>query len=815
MQLQFAEITRGNGKIFVRLDVPRELAEAQFEVVSRVDEGSFVPVRLLPAPDGVSGKVLVAPVLDVTQTVTATARDSHTFGDLANAQLVLEPSTTKHRSQLNTALRNRVALAIRNCDEGQPWSDDSLQVEVLRLIDHGPEDIAHIEINLRGCDRESVMGKLDLRLLNKSGHSVTLDEPINMGDSVKEDTDFPGYFHRKVLLSQRISHDANYAIAWLRAECADGSAHEFVEMWDAARFEEMRRKWFYDSLAADRDPIYDQWFRDRHQAKPWELDAQRMVALPRMPKFSLVVPLFRTDVSLFEQMVSSVLAQTYANFQLVLVNASPECEELSAAARRYQKQDARVTLVELDRNRGIAGNTNAGIEAANGDFVGFLDHDDLIEPDLLYWYAKAVNDYPTTDLLYCDEDKLRDGHYEQAFFKPDWSPDLLRSQNYVTHLLMVRSTLLAKVGNIHPEFDGAQDHDLVLRAGERARNVFHLRKVRYHWRITNQSTAASGDAKSYAQDAGLRAVQVHLNRVGVKGRAYEDARIPNLYHVKYELDKSPLVSIVIPNKDAAELLDQCVHSILTKSTYSNFEIVVVENNSTDSKTFALYDELQALDSRVRVVTYYPEAPGFNFAKIMNFGIAQSVGEYVLMLNNDVEVITPGWIEALLGHALERRVGCVGAKLLYPDGTIQHAGVIVHRGGPSHTGIYMPRDTDNYFHAAQTTRDFLGVTGACLLVRRALFDQLGGLDESFAVDFNDVDFCLRVRDAGYWNVYEPTCELYHYESVSRGKNDTPAKRCRFRAEGAKVEKARPYLYEITDPFMNPNLWPINPYWHLDV
>lgn len=815
MQLQFAEITRGNGKIFVRLEVPQELMKAQVGVMSRVDEGDPVPARLVPAPDGVSGKVLVVPVLDVSQTVTATVLDSSAPRVLASTQIVLKPSTTKRRSQLNTVLRNRVALAIRNCDEGLPWSDNRLQAKVVRLIDHGSEDIAHVEINMRGRGRESVMGRLELQLLNKSGRSVALGEPISMGDSVKEDSDFPGYFHRKTLLSQRIPHDTNYAISWLRVERTDGFSHESVELWDDARFEEMRRKWFYDSLSADRDPIYDQWFRERHQAKPWELDAQRTAVLPTMPKFSLVVPLFRTDVSLFEQMANSVLAQTYANFQLVLVNASPECEELSAVARRYQKQDTRVTLVELDRNRGIAGNTNAGIESANGDFVGFIDHDDVIEPDLLYWYAKAVNDYPTTDLLYCDEDKLRDGHYEQAFFKPDWSPDLLRSQNYVTHLLMVRSTLLAKVGNIHPEFEGAQDHDLVLRVGELARNVFHLRKIRYHWRITSQSTAASGDAKSYAQDAGLRAVQAHLNRVGVNGRVYEDARIPNLYHVKYELDKSPLVSIVIPNKDAAELLDQCVRSVLSKSTYPNFEIVVVENNSTDSKTFALYDALQVLDSRVRVVTYHPEAPGFNFAKIMNFGIDQSVGEYVLMLNNDVEVITPGWIEALLGHALEQRVGCVGAKLLYPDDTIQHAGVIVHKGGPSHTGIYMPHDTDNYFHAAQTTRDFLGVTGACLLVRRELFDQLGGLDESFAVDFNDVDFCLRVRDAGYWNVYEPTCELYHYESASRGKNDTPAKRCRFRVEGAKVEKAHPSLYEITDPFMNPNLWPINPYWHLDV
>lgn len=812
MDIEFREVTRGDGKVFIHLLCDPDVERQTLRAVSRTPEGNPIPARVIPAPKGVPGKVLVIPVTTCDQSVEVCAVTEGRLTSPLN-QMTVSAETARRQSQRNTLLRNKVALAIRNCDEGLRWGTDSISFRVLRCIDHGEEDILHVEITMQG--ERADLGKIpyDFRIQDANGNSLLLGDLAVLGDSTKEDYNFGNWYHRQILLSGRISCSVCAATAWLRTGLS--GLDEQVEFWDASVFEDMRRKWFYDSLSADRDPIYDEWYRTRHQAKPWELEAQRHATFASSPVFSIVVPLYQTPLPFFHDMVSSVVHQTWRGWELILVNASPDDAALSEAVDAYSQRDSRVKVVTLTQNKGIVGNTNEGIAAAQGDFVAFLDHDDVLEPDVLYWYAKAVNDYPTTDLLYCDEDKLRDGRYEQAFFKPDWSPDLLRSQNYVTHFLAIRQALLREIGPLNSEFEGAQDYDLTLRASERARNIFHLRRIGYHWRISQTSTAASSDAKDYASGAGCRAVQAQLDRLGIRAQAFEDPRIPGVYHEKFDLATTPLISIVIPNKDAAGLLDTCVRSILQRSTYPHYEIVVVENGSTEQRTFDLYRELEDLDSRFHVVTYVPDEPGFNYAKIMNYGIAQSHGDVVLMLNNDMKIITPDWQQLLLGHVQEKRVGCVGAKLLYADGTIQHAGVIVHRGGPSHTGLFLPSDSDNYFHAAQTTRNFLGVTGACLMVRREVFDRMHGLDESYAVDFNDVDFCLRVRDAGYWNVYEPLCEINHFESVSRGKNDTPAKRVRFKREGAKVAMGHPDLYEITDPFMNPNMWPINPYWHLDV
>ena len=805
MDLEFREITRGNEKIFIHLSGIDAEGAGELHAASHAEEGHEVPARVLAAPAGVDGAVLVVPVTVSTQTIEVFSATDEKLG-----QLVLAAEEAKRQSQKNTLFRNKTALAIRNCDEGIAWKKGDLSLKVLRCIDHRDEDILHIELTMQLADKALSKLPYEFRLQDAEGRNLFLADPIVLGDACTEDYDFPGWMHRRIVLSGRIPHSLASATAWFR--CGMG---EIVELWDAETFKAMREKWFYDSLSADRDPIYDEWYRTRHQAKPWQLEAQRQVHFECEPAFSIIVPLYKTPVPFFRDMAASVMNQTWAKWELVLVNSTPEDKELAEAVASAAEKDSRIKVIDLSENKGIVGNTNEGIAAAQGDFVAFLDHDDIIEPDILFWYARAVNDYPTTDLLYCDEDKLRDGHYKQAFFKPDWSPDLLRSQNYVTHLLAIRRTLMDEVGPLRPEFEGAQDHDLTLRSSEKARNIFHVRRIGYHWRISETSTASASSAKDYASSAGCRAVQAQLDRLGIEAEAYEDERIPGVYHERFACSSEPSVSIVIPNKDAAGLLSACVRSILEKTTYPNYEIAIVENSSTEEETFALYKELEALDKRVKVITYVPDKPGFNFSKIMNYGIRHTAGDMVLMLNNDMEIITPDWLQLLLGHAQEQRVGCVGGKLLYADNTIQHAGVIIHRGGPSHTGLFIPGDSDNYFHAAQVTRNFLGVTGACLMVRREIFDAMDGLDESFAVDFNDVDFCLRVRDAGYWNVYEPLCEIHHFESVSRGKNDTPPKRVRFKLEGAKIATGHPSLYEITDPFMNPNMWPINPYWHLDV
>lgn len=808
MGIRFGETVRGNFKVFIHVTSDGEAAVGDWRASARTAEGLEIPARVVPAPEGVDGGVLVLPVLDQGQTATVEVGGEQ-------ASIDVDPHWAKRRSQINTATRNRVALAIRNCDEGVRWGDDGLVVEVLQFVPDGERDVVRIEIRLMGRDRDSLGAPVELLLHDRAGHPLGLTETVVLGDVMLEDPEYPGFWHRRITTSTRVSRGVGELVLWAR--CASADFRDAVEVLDGARLGQLRERGFYDTLSADRDPIYDQWFRDKHRAKAWELEAQRGVRFAIEPTFSLVVPLFRTPVEYFREMADSVLGQTYPHLELVLVNASPDDAPLAAEVARCQERDGRVRVVALERNLGIVGNTNAGVEAATGDFVAFMDHDDVLEPDLLYHYAKGINDYPTTDLLYCDEDKLVDGRYEQVFFKPDWSPDLLRSQNYVTHLLCVRRALLDEVGMSDPAYEGAQDHELTLRVGERARNVYHARRAMYHWRVHAGSTAQDAGEKTYTSDAGIRAVQAELDRLGIDGSVYEDEQISNIYHVRYHFDEAtePLVSIVIPNKDARDLLAGCLDSLRERTTYRNYEIVVVENNSTDPETFAYYDEVQAADSHVRVVTYVAEAPGFNFAAIMNFGIAQARGAYVLMLNNDTKVITSEWIEQLLGHAVEPGVGCVGAKLVYPDDTIQHAGVIVHRGGPNHSGIFLPRDTQNYFHAAQVTRDFLGVTGACLLVSKALYDEVGGLDEAFAADYNDVDFCLKVHAAGYRNVYEPTCELYHLESVSRGKNETRARALRFRHEKGILADRWPQYHEFSDPYMNPNLEPISPYWHISL
>lgn len=810
MSIEFREVTRGNRKIFVHVAGSVFSQGLRVSASSMTSRGNALPASVIPAPEGVEGGVLVVPVSQDAQTVTLrVANESGVV--LQSVEHVLDPRESKLRSQVNTALRNKVAEAIRNCDASLPSDPARPQIEILRMIPDHDQEILHVEVRATGQNKDALSHSVELFALDPNGNSLVQGEVVTMGDALLADEQYPGTYHLRLTRSIRIPRGVPDLILWARSSSA--AVGESWHLWDGPALQAERDRWHWIAIPADRDPAYDGWFRNR-RAKEWELAAQRAVRFDDGPKFSLVVPLYNTPVEYFHDMVASVLAQSYANLELVLVNGSPQHEELGQAIEAVAGNNSQVKVVALDQNQGIVGNTNAGVAAATGDFVCFLDHDDVLEPDCLYWYARGISTHANTDLLYCDEDKLVDGHYEQPFLKPDWSPDTLCSQNYVCHLLCVRRSVLEQVGPESEDFEGAQDHDLALRVGEVARNVYHVRRVLYHWRVHPGSTATDAGEKSYTASAGVRAVQAHLDRCGIQGQAYEDERIPNVYHVRYRFDAEPLVSVLIPNKDAVNLLEPCLDSIRSKSTYHNYEVVVVENNSTDPATFAYYERVQQEDPRVRVVTY--DAGGeFNYSKLMNYGVSQTRGEYVLMLNNDTKVITPGWIEALLGHAREEKVGCVGAKLLYPDGTMQHAGVIVHRGGPYHTGIFLPGDCDDYFHSFQITRNYSGVTGACLMIRRALYDQMGGLDESFAADYNDVDFCLRVLRAGYRNVYEPTCELYHLESVSRGKNETRGRAIRFSREKGRLQALWPERYVYTDPYVNPNIWPVNAYWHLDV
>ena len=425
----------------------------------------------------------------------------------------------------------------------------------------------------------------------------------------------------------------------------------------------------------------------------------------------------------------------------------------------------------------------------------------------MFEYARAIESDSEIDLLYCDEDKLlEDGFYSQPFFKPDFSIDLLRNNNYICHMLTVRKSVLDSLPKAGSEFDGAQDHNLTLKVAEVARVIHHVPKVLYHWRMSASSTAANADSKPYATIAGIKAVSDHLERLGIMAKV-EQSRRPFTYKITYDVAGEPLVSIIIPSKDAVNLLDTCIKSIIEKTTYANYEIVIIENNSTDEKTFDYYDEITSRYEFVRVIKWDYE---FNFSKLMNFGAKHANGEYLILLNNDTELLSADWIERMLGICQRKEVGIVGVRLLYKDDTIQHAGLCVTGGVAGHLNRALPKGNWGYFALTDAEQNFSAVTAACLMVQKSLFNEVGGFTEELAVAFNDVDFCLKVRESGKLIVYTPEVELYHYESISRGEEDSLQKKIRFHREVAYMNNKWAAYYTAGDPYINENFDMTEPY-----
>lgn len=521
-------------------------------------------------------------------------------------------------------------------------------------------------------------------------------------------------------------------------------------------------------------------------------------ALDYEPKFSVVVPLYKTPVDFLNAMVGSVQDQVYQNWELVLANSTPEVKELAEALDKFS--DPRIKVVTLQENLGIAGNTNEAIKAATGDYVVFFDHDDTLDSMALFEYANALNEDKDIDALYCDEDFLDEkGEYVSPHYKSDFNIDLLRCHNYITHLLAVRATFVNEL-MLRPEFDGAQDYDFLLRLVEKTRKFHHVAKILYHWRISDTSTAKSSGNKNYADEAGRKALQEHLDRCGLAAKAtLTDSAC--FYHVEYEVEGEPLVSIVIPNKDSVEVLKRCIDSIFEKTSYKNFEIVICENNSTEDETFAYYKTLEGND-RVKVIVWDGI---FNYSAINNYAVKETKGEHLLFLNNDTEVIEPNWLSSMLSFCQREDVGAVGAKLLYPDDTVQHAGVMMIKcntvneiGGPIHVFHDIDRDDPGYMRRALLNQDVTVVTAACMMTKRQVFEQLGGFDENFVVAFNDVDLCLRIRDLDKSIVYDADALLYHYESFSRGY-ETGEKIARFMREQGKLRTAWAQYYVEGDPY----------------
>ena len=595
------------------------------------------------------------------------------------------------------------------------------------------------------------------------------------------------------------------------------------------------------------DVPYGPWF-EKYRAGSETLAKQsaRERQFSYRPLISIVVPCYQTPEKYLTEMMDSVRAQSYGNWQLCLADATP-ADDVEQVVQAYCRtyQEPRIHYRRLQENKGIAGNTNEGIALAEGAWIALLDHDDLLAPEALYEMVLLMNREPETGMIYSDEDQVEETKqglvHKKPHLKPDFSPDLLRSNNYITHFLCVKREIVEQAGGMHEEFDGAQDYDFILRCTELTAKVGHVPRILYHWRVHSNSTADNPLSKMYAYDAGQRALQEHLERVNQPG---EVSQLPHFgfYRVKYPVVGAPLVSILIPNKYQVETLARCIAS-LQKSTWQNYEIIIIENNSRQEETFQYYRELcgicrqegmgsktggAATDSQEAAgrEAYHVKTPSgiycegklpggqhvtvtvwegiFNYSAINNFGAQHARGEYYVLLNNDIEIITEGWLEEMLGNCQRPEVGIVGARLYYPDNTYQHAGIVVGIDGiAANMFPGLRRGQEGYYHKAAIQLNYSAVTAACLMVSREAFEKVHGLEEQLLVAFNDVDFCLRVRREGYLVVYDPYVEAYHYESKSRGKEDTKEKVRRF---GEEIEFFRTRWIDLLksgDPYYNSN------------
>lgn len=549
-----------------------------------------------------------------------------------------------------------------------------------------------------------------------------------------------------------------------------------------------------DGKNVKKTEMYIDWLNNK-EPNLWE----SLGINDKKPLISIIVPIFNTPDKYLTPLVESLVAQSYPNWQLCISDASTH-EDRRKVVSGMAKNDKRIKY-HYKKRLHISDNTNEGLKLANGEFVGLLDHDDTLSPHAIEEIVIAINQNKTIDILYSDEDKLSEDGIERTlpFFKPNWSPDLLLGVNYITHFLVVRKTLIDKVGGLRSKYDGAQDYDLLLRITELTKNIVHIPKILYHWRLADGSTSKTVGEKNYADNAGQEALRDAVKRRKIDAEVVEIPERPTNYRLRYALPKIlPKVSIIIPFNDRPKLLKQCIDSIFNKTTYENYEIILISNNSVQKDTKKL---LRSFKSNKHIKLFEWDYP-FNYSKINNFGISKSSGEYVLLLNNDTEIITPEWLDELVGVASQSGIGAVGPMLLYPDKKkgIQHAGIVLGMGTMA-GHVFRHRQPEDWtdFGLPVWPRNYLAVTGACLIVARKLYDKVGGLDETFTVAGNDVAFCLRLNEAGYRNIYWPFVNIYHHESVSVGTYDNSIQ--------LDYEHSLEYYtpYHISgDPYFNPNL-----------
>jgi len=537
-----------------------------------------------------------------------------------------------------------------------------------------------------------------------------------------------------------------------------------------------------------------------------ERKRQEETVFARMVKISVLVPLWNTPQDFLHEMIDSLQWQTYQNWELCLADGSDaEHAYVGEICQQYAAKDSRIVYHKLAKNEGISGNTNECLKLATGEYIGLFDHDDILHPCALYEYVKVINE-KNADYVYCDEATFKNGDINKMItmhFKPDYAIDNLRANNYICHFSVFDRKLLDGTELFRTKFDGSQDHDMILRLTDEAQNIVHVPKLLYYWRSHAGSVAANINAKSYAIESARGAVADHLRKHGFDHFTITSTRaFETIFKITYEIIGEPKISIVIANRDHVEDLRRCVSSIFEKSTWENYEIIIVENSSQTKEIFAYYDELKN-NPRIKIVTYEGE---FNYSKVNNMGVREGTGDYILLLNNDTQVITVNWMEELLMYAQRPDVGAVGGKLYYADKTIQHAGVVIGLGAhrtAGHVHYKQKRENLGYMGRLCYAQNMTAVTGACLMVKKSAYEEVGGLDESFAVSLNDVDFCLKLREAGYLNVFTPFAELYHFESISRGLDDQGEKAHRYNEESARFREKWKTQLEAGDPYFNPN------------
>jgi GT2 family glycosyltransferase len=598
-----------------------------------------------------------------------------------------------------------------------------------------------------------------------------------------------------------------------------------VARMQATKFWQLRQKWFalkrrlrisdvgpspyYDPVPIERfslDDEYQHWrLYHAFRAADEDMMVHAVKALRLRPFISIIVPTYNTPEAYLRQMLDSVRAQVFPNWELCIADDASTHDHVVPVLAEYAATDSRIKYVVRPQNGHISAASNSALELASGEFIALLDHDDILTPDALFHVALAINGDPTVDMIYSDEDKIDDdGRLSEPFFKPDWSPERFLSQMYTAHLGVYRTTLLRALGGFRMGFEGSQDYDLMLRLTERTEHIVHIPRVLYHWRTHADSTASGMTMKPYAGKAALVAIAEALQRRGEPGSVVANEQAGGCYTVRYEIaDRSRLVSVIVPTRDHGEDVERCLSSLFQQTEYPNFEVILVDNGSTEAKSLETFAALQRSEPhRLKVLRH--DAP-FNFSEINNFAVREAArGEYLLFLNNDTEVLTADWMSAMVEQAQRPAIGAVGAKLVYGDDRIQHAGVVLGIGGiAGHSHKYFPKEANGYFATPQIVGNVSAVTAACLMTRRSVFDEVGGFDEDLQIAFNDVDLCMRIVEQNYRIVYLPHVELYHYESKSRGLETTPEKQARFKSEIDFMER-RWRFSTRRDPYYNVNL-----------